>query len=153
MGYIKKNGRSTYRSSKRSPYSKSSNYKIGGSYFNKTRSKGSASQLREKYTKLAKESAASGDRIQSEFYWQFADHYSRAMIESGIKPSFDIEKNHYSSSDKNTDNLDQKQDEKNLAAESQEINESENIENESNEDEDSLEKIPFISKIETKLKK
>ena len=61
MGYIKKNGRSTYRSSKRSPYSKSSNYKIGGSYFNKTRSKGSASQLREKYTKLAKEYLSSKD--------------------------------------------------------------------------------------------
>ena len=37
-----------------------------------------------KYLKLAKESSASGDRIQAEYYYQFADHYSRLMIELGV---------------------------------------------------------------------
>ena len=41
--------------------------------------------MHEKYVNLAKEAASVGDRIQSEYYNQFADHYSRIMIENGIK--------------------------------------------------------------------
>ena len=40
----------------------------------------------KKYIKLAKESFSVGDRIQAEYYNQFADHYSRLMTESGVKP-------------------------------------------------------------------
>ena len=47
--------------------------------------KGNISQLYEKYSKLAKESSSSGDRIQAEYYYQFADHYSRLMNELGLK--------------------------------------------------------------------
>ena len=34
--------------------------------------------------KLAKEASSSGDRIQAEYYYQFADHYSFRLM-NGIK--------------------------------------------------------------------
>ena len=42
------------------------------------------SQQYNKYLKLAKEASSSGDRIQSEYYYQFTDHYYRLMVEMGI---------------------------------------------------------------------
>ena len=33
---------------------------------------------------MAKEAFRSGDRVQSEYYYQFTDHYYRLMIELGI---------------------------------------------------------------------
>ena len=50
----------------------------------KGRNKGNVSQQYNKYLKLAKEAFRSGDRIQSEYYYQFTDHYYRLMIELGI---------------------------------------------------------------------
>jgi hypothetical protein len=43
--------------------------------------RGNAHQVFDKYQALAREAAASGDRIQAEAYWQYADHYFR-MIQS-----------------------------------------------------------------------
>ena len=51
---------------------------------NKGRNKGNISQQYTKYLKLAKEASRSGDRIQSEYYFQFTDHYYRLMVELGI---------------------------------------------------------------------
>src|SRR5262245_45903526 len=45
------------------------------------RVRGNAHQVFDKYQALAREAAASGDRIMSEAYWQYADHYFR-MIQS-----------------------------------------------------------------------
>src|SRR5215467_470299 len=45
------------------------------------RVRGNAHQVFDKYQALAREAAASGDRILSEAYWQYADHYFR-MIQS-----------------------------------------------------------------------
>lgn len=45
------------------------------------RVRGNAHQVFDKYQALAREAAASGDRIQAEAYWQYADHYFR-MIQS-----------------------------------------------------------------------
>ena len=79
--YAKKNGRTPFRSNRRSNYKKNINL-----FSNiKPRVKGNISQLYEKYSKLAKESSSSGDRIQAEYYYQFADHYSRLMNELGLK--------------------------------------------------------------------
>jgi len=77
--YIKKNARVTFRSNRRS------NFKRNNSYSgNKPRNKGNVVQQYNKYLKLAKEFSSSGDRIQSEYYYQFTDHYYRLMLELGI---------------------------------------------------------------------
>ena len=79
--YARKNGRAPFRSNRRSNYKKNINL-----FSNiKPRVKGNICQLYEKYSKLAKESSSSGDRIQAEYYYQFADHYSRLMNELGLK--------------------------------------------------------------------
>ena len=80
---IKKSGRFSFRPNKRHNYSRTNNSYVS----NRPRSKGGIVQLHEKYIKLAKESFSVGDRIQAEYYNQFADHYSRLMIEQGLKPS------------------------------------------------------------------
>jgi len=75
----KKNGRTGYKNNRRTSFKKPGGYKN----FN-TRSRGNVSQQYNKYLKLAKEASRSGDRIQSEYYYQFTDHYYRIMIELGI---------------------------------------------------------------------
>ena len=76
--YTKKNGRVSYRSGKRS------NFKRNNTFINKSRNKGNITQLYSKFLKLAKEASSSGDRIQSELYYQYTDHYYRVMVELGI---------------------------------------------------------------------
>ena len=123
----KKNGRTAYKSNRRTSFKKPGGYKN----FN-NRNRGNVSQQYNKYLKLAKEASRSGDRIQSEYYYQFTDHYYRILVELGIN----IEEN--------TNFEDQKQ--SNLNEESDE-NQNESIEaNDSDKEEDeSLESIPFIA--------
>ena len=47
------------------------------------RVRGNAHQVFDKYQALAREAAASGDRIQAEAYWQYADHYYRLIQQIG----------------------------------------------------------------------
>ncbi|MBS0537702.1 MAG: DUF4167 domain-containing protein [Proteobacteria bacterium] len=47
------------------------------------RVRGNAHQVFDKYQSLAREAAAMGDRIQSEAYWQYADHYYRVIQTMG----------------------------------------------------------------------
>jgi hypothetical protein len=47
------------------------------------RVRGNAHQVFDKYQALAREAAASGDRILSEAYWQYADHYFRVIQSIG----------------------------------------------------------------------
>ena len=75
----KKNGRTAYKSNRRTSFKKPGGYKN----FN-NRNRGNVSQQYNKYLKLAKEASRSGDRIQSEYYYQFTDHYYRIMVELGI---------------------------------------------------------------------
>ena len=49
------------------------------------RQRGNAAQLLEKYKSLARDSQLSGDRVQSEYYLQFADHYFRVLSESRVR--------------------------------------------------------------------
>ena len=77
--YIKKNARVTFRSNRRSGFKRNNNFSNA-----KTRNKGNVTQQYNKYLKLAKEASSSGDRIQSEYYYQFTDHYYRLMIELGV---------------------------------------------------------------------
>ncbi len=46
------------------------------------RARGNAAQLLEKYKNLAQDSQRSGDRVSTEYYLQFADHYFRVLAES-----------------------------------------------------------------------
>ena len=77
--YAKKSGRITFKSNKRQSFKRSNNFSDG-----KVRNKGNVTQQYQKYTKLAKEAFSLGDRIQTEYYYQFADHYSRLMLDLGI---------------------------------------------------------------------
>jgi hypothetical protein len=46
------------------------------------RQRGNAAQLLEKYKSMARDAQLSGDRVQTEYYLQFADHYFRVLSES-----------------------------------------------------------------------
>ncbi|MDV3257382.1 MAG: DUF4167 domain-containing protein [Sphingomonas sp.] len=46
------------------------------------RQRGNAAQLLEKYKTLARDAQLAGDRVQTEYYLQFADHYFRVLEES-----------------------------------------------------------------------
>lgn len=45
------------------------------------RSRGNAAQLLEKYKALARDAQLAGDRVQTEYFLQFADHYFRVLNE------------------------------------------------------------------------
>lgn len=44
-----------------------------------SRARGNASQLYEKYKNMARDAQMSGDRVNTEYYLQFADHYFRVL--------------------------------------------------------------------------
>ena len=76
-----------HRSSGRSSYRRNSQQRNGGygsKVNNRTKIKGSPYQVLNKYLVLAKEALSSGDRIQAEYYFQHADHYSRIMIRNDM---------------------------------------------------------------------
>tara|TARA_B100000575_G_C22957236_1_gene553306 strand:+ start:92 stop:520 length:429 start_codon:yes stop_codon:yes gene_type:complete len=129
--YKKNNGRTTYKSGRRPTFKKS-----GGYQSFKGRNKGNISQQYNKYLKLAKEAFRSGDRIQSEYYYQFTDHYYRLMIELGIN----VDENIQTDEIKNTLSDDQT---------NESVNETSNVVEETNVNEDSseesIESIPFIA--------
>ena len=123
----KKNGRTAYKSNRRTSFKKPGGYKN----FN-NRNRGNVSQQYNKYLKLAKEASRSGDRIQSEYYYQFTDHYFRIMVELGINieenTNFD-ELKQSTTSEETSDNH----------SETTEVNDNDKAED------DSIESIPFIA--------
>jgi hypothetical protein len=56
----------------------------GGNQGNRidSRARGNAPQMLEKYRKLAHDASLNGDRVQTEYYLQFADHYFRVVADS-----------------------------------------------------------------------
>ena len=61
-------------------------FNISGEFKRKKISKNiNASKLIEKYTELAKEALSNGDKILSENYYQYADHFLRISIEQKEK--------------------------------------------------------------------
>ena len=123
----KKNGRTAYKSNRRTSFKKPGGYKN----FN-SRNRGNVSQQYNKYLKLAKEASRSGDRIQSEYYYQFTDHYYRIMVELGIN----IEENSNFDDQKQSTSNEQTSDTDN---ETIEVNDNDKAED------DSIESIPFIA--------
>jgi len=49
------------------------------------RQRGNAAQLLEKYKAMARDAQLAGDRVQTEYYLQFADHYFRVLGESRVR--------------------------------------------------------------------
>jgi hypothetical protein len=56
----------------------------GGNQGNRidSRARGNAPQMLEKYKKLAHDASLNGDRVQTEYYLQFADHYFRVIADN-----------------------------------------------------------------------
>ena len=50
-----------------------------------SRARGNAPQMLEKYKKLAHDASLNGDRVQTEYYLQFADHYFRVVADSRVQ--------------------------------------------------------------------
>ena len=50
-----------------------------------SRARGNAPQLLEKYRKLAQDAHLNGDRVQAEYYLQFADHYFRVIADTRLR--------------------------------------------------------------------
>ena len=57
---------------------------LGGQPGNRqdNRQRGNAAQLLEKYKNMARDSQLAGDRVQTEYYLQYADHYFRILSEN-----------------------------------------------------------------------
>lgn len=57
---------------------------LGGQPGNRqdNRQRGNAAQLLEKYKSLARDAQLAGDRVQAEYYLQYADHYFRVLGEN-----------------------------------------------------------------------
>lgn len=138
--YTKKNARVTFRSNRRPNFKRGNNFSN-----NKNRNKGNVTQQYNKYLKLAKEASSSGDRIQSEYYYQFTDHYYRLMIELGIT----LEENDLGE-EKIQQDLTDENNKDNISLTEENKEETSNVVEEikdSNEDDlESIESIPFISK-------
>ncbi|MCL9997817.1 MAG: DUF4167 domain-containing protein [Erythrobacter sp.] len=56
----------------------------GGAQLNRidSRARGNAPQMLDKYKKLAQDAHHNGDRVQMEYYLQFADHYFRVIADN-----------------------------------------------------------------------
>jgi hypothetical protein len=59
----------------------------GGNQGNRidSRARGNAPQLLDKYKKLAQDAHHNGDRVQMEYYLQFADHYFRVIADNNAR--------------------------------------------------------------------
>lgn len=59
------------------------NRQQGGQQVNRidSRARGNAQQLLDKYRKMAHDAHLNGDRVQEEYYLQFADHYFRVLAD------------------------------------------------------------------------
>ena len=151
--FAKKSNRASFRSPRRGFKKNNGSYQS-----NRHRSRGNVTQLFDKYTKLAKEASSSGDRIQSEYYYQFADHYSRLMVEYEIKNhetgNLSISSNDELDLEKNQKNQISNQSEKVII---EDKDEEKNLETDDELDGESIESVPFIAepakKKSSKIKK
>ena len=150
LSFIKKNGRTSFRSNRR--YSAPKSYSSFSS--SKSRPKGNTENLYYKYIKMAKEASSSGDRIQAEYYYQFADHYSRNM--SDVNSKIIVNEN-ISEAPKNKDtddDLDLTQETKKPLTNKDDVSsEKKELIKETEDNEKSLETVSFISKPPKKITK
>ena len=74
-----------------------------------------ASRLMEKYNNLAREALSSGDKILSESYYQFSDHYLRILNEKEKNQNLDGKFRDKQNSEKSNDIKNDKIEEKKIA--------------------------------------
>lgn len=84
----------------------------GGNQANRidSRARGNAPQLLDKYKKLAQDAQHNGDRVQAEYYLQFADHYFRVIADNKARQDEQRGKRH-DERDQDDDERDQDDDE------------------------------------------
>ena len=77
----------------------------GGNQGNRidSRARGNAPQLLEKYKKLAHDASLNGDRVQTEYYLQFADHYFRVVADSRAQREDQRPRREHDRDDRDTD--------------------------------------------------
>ena len=68
------------------------------------RQRGNAAQLLEKYKSMARDAQQAGDRVQTEYYLQFAEHYFRMLGDA--RPRFDEQKRQRDDDDQDDDGED-----------------------------------------------
>ncbi len=74
-----------------------------------------ASKLIEKYNNLAREALSSGDKILSESYYQFSDHYLRVLNEKEKNQNSDVKLRDKQNNEKSNDTKSDKIEEKKIA--------------------------------------
>ena len=74
-----------------------------------------ASRLVEKYNNLAREALSTGDRILSESYFQFSDHYLRVLNEKEKNQNSDVKLRDKQNNEKSNDTKSDKIEEKKIA--------------------------------------
>jgi hypothetical protein len=81
-----------------------------GSQLNRidSRARGNAPQMLDKYKKLAQDAQHNGDRVQMEYYLQFADHYFRVIADN--KARMDEQRGGPGSNGRRNDERDQAED-------------------------------------------
>jgi hypothetical protein len=77
----RQNGRRRGRGGQRSPGGNPGRSSDNGNRID-NRARGNAAQLLEKYKTLARDAQMQGDRVNTEYYLQFADHYFRVLAET-----------------------------------------------------------------------
>ena len=99
----KNNGRRRHRGQNRRNFSNLSKNTVIESFGPISQLRGNVQQLNEKYNNLGNDAASNDDKVLSETYYQFADHYHRLLREieisnenknlNGLKTDYDDEKN------------------------------------------------------------
>src|SRR6187549_1921737 len=77
------------------------------------RQRGNAAQLLEKYKSMARDAQLAGDRVQTEYFLQYADHYFRVLGES--RSRFEEQRRH-----RGEDDLEEDEGEEEMEAEGSE---------------------------------
>ena len=100
----KNNGRRRHRGQNRRNFNNLSKNTVIESFGPISQIRGNVQQLNEKYNNLGNDAASNDDKVLSETYYQFADHYHRLLKEieianenkniNGLKSDDNIEKDH-----------------------------------------------------------
>ena len=99
----KNNGRRRHRGQNRRNFNNLNKNTVLESFGPISQIRGNVQQLNEKYNNLGNDAASNDDKVLSETYYQFADHYHRLLREieisnenknlNGLKTDYDDEKN------------------------------------------------------------
>ena len=105
----KNNGRRRHRGQNRRNFNNLNKNTVIESFGPISQIRGNVQQLNEKYNNLGNDAASNDDKVLSETYYQFADHYHRLLKEieitnenknlNGLKTDHEIEKNNDSEVD------------------------------------------------------